>query len=362
MKSFLKFFIAFAGFLLMTAPAANAVGQALHVSAGAVQLAFTATAILTYKYVTSGPMIHVAGVEREIWVNYIIQRLWKDNQFLLHAYNDDQYVLAGKIVHIPQPGSKPTVVKNRSSFPATAVGRTDTDIMYMLDVYTTDPTHIQDAEKIEPSYDKIDSVFGDHAGALAETIADDMIIKWLTNIASGSKMLTSGAATAATAPDATGNRKAFTIEDLRKSMKGMNKTNVPKNDRFALVSSESMDQLTSSLSATQYRDFSQHYDAAKGIVGKLYGFDIIERSSVAVANSSNVVKALGAAGATTDGEVTLLWQKDAVARALGETKFFENTDDPQFYGDVYSGLVRMGGRRRRSDDLGIIMLNQDTAA
>lgn len=363
MKNLIKVFISFVGFLLLTAPAANAIGHQFDVSPVIVQAATVATVFVSYLLFkpASQPNVFVAGVEVEMWVNYIIERLWKNNDFLKRAYSDDQYVLAGKIVHIPQPGSAPEVVKNRSVFPAVAVQRTDTDINYSLDMYTTTPTHILDAEKIEASYDKIDSIFGDHAGTLAQFIADDMIVKWLTGIGAGQKLLTTGAATLATAPSGTGNRKAVTVEDLRRSMTKMNIDNIPQENRIAVIPSNMLDQLTSGLAATQYRDFTQHYDAAKGIVGKLYSFDIVERSSTAVSNAGTV-KAVGAAGAAADNEVAVLYQQNAVARALGEVKFFENVNDPQYYGDVYSASLRMGGRRRRSDDKGIIMLSQDASA
>lgn len=352
------------GFLLLIAPASNAISKEFDLPIAAVSITLIVVAAIVVKITktSNSPSAYANGVEVEVWVDYIIKRLFKDNAFLNHAFNDDQFVLAGKIVHIPQPGSKPTVVKNRSSFPATAVGRTDTDIYYPLDVYTTDPTHIQDAEKIELSYDKIDSVFGDHAGSMAETIADDMIIKWLTGIASGQIVGTTGGNVAATAPSATGNRKLILLDDMKKCQKLMNQQSIDKNDRYAMLSSEMLDQLTSNLTSTQYRDFSQYYNAAEGIVGKLYGFQILERSSVAVADNTNAVKALGAAGAIGDNEVALLWQKNAVARALGETKFFDNVNDPQYYGDVYSALVRMGGRRRRSDSAGVIQLTQAAGA
>jgi hypothetical protein len=58
----------------------------------------------------------------------------------------------------------------------------------------------------------------------------------------------------------------------------------------------------------------------------------------------------------------MCWQKEAVARALGERKFFDKTDDPEYYGDVYSALLRAGGRRRRTGDEGVIAIIQDVAA
>lgn len=302
------------------------------------------------------------AVQTEIWVRYIINRLWKDNQFLKHAFNDDQYVIGGKVVHIPNPGTKPTIVKNRSSFPATAVQRSDSDITYTLDKYTSDPTHIEQADMQEITYDKISSVFGDHAGELVQTVADDMIIKWLTGIAAPNIVRTSGDNVDAKVTGQTGQRKAMVHSDLKKAGLRMNVANIPKDNRFALLESNMMDEFTDSLGITQYREFSQYYDAKEGIIGRLYGFNIMDRSSVAQATAALAIEALGASVDATDQIVSLCWQKDSVARALGQKKFFENKDDALYYGDMYSALLRAGGRRRRADAEGVVAIIQDDAA
>jgi hypothetical protein len=301
------------------------------------------------------------AVQSEVWVRYIMNRLWKDNQFLKHAFSDDQYVIGGKVVHIPQPGSKPTIVKNRAAFPAAAVQRADTDITYVLDKYTSDPTHIEQADLQEISYDKIGSVFGDHAGELTETVANDFIIKWLSGIAGANVLRTTGAGTTAKVTGQTGNRKAMVHDDLRRAQLRLNVLNMPKNERYALLESNMADELFQSLSNTQYRDFSQYADAKEGIIGKLYGFNIMERSTVAIATAALAIEALGASVDGTDHVASMCWQKDSVARALGEKKFFEKKDDPEYYGDVYSAMIRAGGRRRRADDAGVVAIVQDTA-
>lgn len=294
------------------------------------------------------------AVQTEIWVRYIINRLWKDNQFLKYTFNDDQYVVGGKIVHIPNPGSKPTVVKNRAAFPAIAVQRADLDITYTLDRYSTDPTQIEAADLQEITYDKISSVFGDHAGQLVETVADDMIIKWLTGIAA--IITTSGGATGALVAGQTGTRKVLLNGDLKKAKLQMDLQKVPAADRYAMLEANRMDELLSDLSVTQYRDFSDQMDAANGIIGKLYGFNIMSRSNVAIASAGNAISALGAAVGATDNVVSIAWHKDSITRAIGEKRFFENKDDAFNYGDVYSALLRAGGRRRRSDDAGVIAI------
>lgn len=299
------------------------------------------------------------AVQSEFWTDYLIDRLYKDNKFLEAAYSDDKYVIGGKrgsVVHINNPGARPVIVKNRSSFPATAVQRADNDITYVLDKYTSDPTHITAADQMEISYPKIESVFGDHAAQLVETIGDDMLIKWFTGLPSTSFVNTTGAASAANnVTGQVGTRKVMLPYDLKNCQRLMNLANVPKNDRYALLESNMLDELTDGLTINAARDFSEAYDAKTGVVGQLYGFKVMERSNVAIGVvTTNAVKALGAAVAATDNVMSLVWQKDCVAKALGDRRFFESKDDPLYYGDIYSALIRSGGRRRRTDDLGVI--------
>jgi hypothetical protein len=124
------------------------------------------------------------------------------------------------------------------------------------------------------------------------------------------------------------------------------------------------DQLLADLSITEKRDFSASIDPANGIVGRLYGFNIIERSEVAVAAENGgivTIKPYGSAVEDGDHDVSFFWQKDCITRALGEVKFFENPDRAEYFGDVYSALLRFGGRRRRADNLGVIAVVQDNA-
>jgi hypothetical protein len=314
--------------------------------------------VLTVGSIVPMPKNALNGVIIETWANYIIERFFKDNQFLRFAYDDSQYVLTGRIVHIPQPGAKPAVVKNRNSFPATAVRRTDTDVVYALDEYSTDPTHIPNIDQIHLSYNKQDSVLGDHMQVLDETVADDMIIKWAGN---ATIVETTGAAVAPIGAQ-TGNRKGFGHQDLKKLMIRMNADNVPKNDRYVLIDDNMYEFFYDSLSDTNAKDFSRYADAENGVIGKLHGFNIMTRSSVLAATSANAIKALGAALAASDGLCSLAWQKNSVAFALGNTQLFQDTNNPLYYGDIYSTLVMAGGRVRRDDGKGVYVIKQAASA
>jgi hypothetical protein len=303
------------------------------------------------------------AITKEIWQNHIEGNLFKDNQFLQCVFNADEYVLQGKVVHIPQAGGTPTVTKNRSELPASVTTRTDTDVTYALDEYTSDPVKISNAETVELSYDKRESVLNESEAALRETIADNILISWAP---SGSPRInrTTGAAVAAHMDGATGYRKAFLPSDLKKAGKKLDKDGVSKEDRFCLMSADMHDQFTDALTETQYRDYSRAYDEKTGVLGKLYGFTIMNRASCLVYTgaATPVVKPYGAVGAEGDNDAVLCWQKNAIERAIGEIVAYENIGDPTYYGDIYSFLIRMGGRKRRDDQKGVMVIVQDTAA
>lgn len=300
------------------------------------------------------------AIQKEIWQDHIEGNLFKNNEFLLASTDAGQYVLQGTVVHIPQAGALATVVKNRSSVPATVVQRGDTDVTYTLDEFTTDPILIPNAESFELSYNKRESVLSEYEASLRQTVADNLLIDWSPSGVTGTVIRTTGSNTATHLAGTTGTRKKFTVNDLKYAQLQLNKQNVPMEGRYALISADMFQQLTDDMSATQYRDFSAAYDVKDGILGRLFGFNIMMRG--AVVNYTNdaapVVNPYGATAAATDNDGVLCWQVNAVERALGQITFFERVGDPTYYGDIYSVSVRMGARKRRTDAKGIIAIVQ----
>jgi hypothetical protein len=299
----------------------------------------------------------VLRIEVDLWQNFIAENLFRGMEFVKNAFNADQYVVGGRVVHIPNAGVHAGAKRNRANLPASIVKRSDTDVTYALDEFTTDPVLISNAESVELSYDKMASVLSDVMLYLRQLIGDWIPYKWAP---ATSIIRTTGAAVAAHLDSATGNRKLMSVADLRAAKTYLNKLGTAQDNRFALIDSNMLDQLVNELSGGQYKDFSRAYDPLTGVIGKLEGFNIIERSqTVRYSNASTpVVKDPDAAGAATDNATTLCWQQNAVEKAEGDIKFFETKDDPQFYGDIYSGLVRLGGRIRRNDEKGIVAIVQ----
>jgi hypothetical protein len=306
-------------------------------------------------------------IPQEFWASYIVEKLRKTNPHIALCYDESKFIMGGSIVYIPQAGAKPNVVKNRAFGAATAVQRGDTAVMYALDVFTTDPTALLTSEKLEISYEKQDSLLADHTDTLAEAIGDELTYNWIRGVKpavgggttveflpAARQIPTSGAATAVNAEDGqTGTRKAFTYKEPQKMQGKFNKDNVPKQNRYAMLESYMQQEFIDSLSANQMAAFQATADLANGVIGKFAGFTFLERSSVLALTSAGVFRLPGEALAATDNLASIFWQKDSVTKSLGDTKLFQDMENPLYYGDIHSGLVKMGGRCRREDWKGV---------
>lgn len=304
--------------------------------------------------------VHMNGIQVEIWESHIEGNLFKNNEFILDSTDESEYVLNGKVVHIPQAGGLPVISVNQAFGAQTVVQRTDTDVTYTLDGYSSQPIGITNAEDVELSYSKRDSVLSEHEESLNQSIGDYILIKWapVTNIMRTTGIInndvtTAGTTVAAATPGATGTRLKFGIYDLKAVQAKMDNANVPMTDRFALLNVDMYNQLVDDLILTKYRESSLMFDESEGTIrGKLMGFTIRKRSTALIYDNSGtpVVKAYGAAGAATDNAAGLFWQKRGVARAKGPTKFYEQMGNPIYQADIYSLLQRMGARIRRANE------------
>lgn len=111
------------------------------------------------------------AVRKELWARTIIEGLYPDDSFMTKSIDDSQYVYLGKKVHVPQAGAAPNVEKNRTSLPATAKKREDTDLEYEIAEFTTDPVYIPNADNYELSFSKRESVVRVARNELMEKVA-----------------------------------------------------------------------------------------------------------------------------------------------------------------------------------------------
>ncbi len=324
------------------------------------------------------------AVTPEIWTKDIEGNLFKDNEFLLKSIDESQYVVGGTVVHIPQAGSPSGAKRNRTSLPATISQRVDTDVTYPLDEITTDPRLITNAEEVELSYDKRASVIMEDQRYINELVADSMLSNWKPKFF----IKASGEAKAENLIYGKGTRTGVKYDDFVKAKTIFNKWNMPKQGRYVILNSEMYRSLCEDVKSLSSSHITAVYDPVTGQLRKLEGFEIFERSTVLLASAVSGFKTVKNTQYLEDGEtsslygledyldiesgdkeaadtacgVGLFWCDIAVSRAVGETKMFDDTGNPTYYGDIYSFLVRCGGRARRGDGKGVLGLLQDIGA
>lgn len=314
------------------------------------------------------------AIQTEIWQDHIEQEIFKDNTFLTKAHSAKDNVIDGKAVHIPQSGGSGNIERNRAQLPATVRRRNDTDVIYLLDEYTSDPVLIPNIDKHELSYDKRNSVLGEDRDKIVQEVAEYAIYNWLnspaynatgaTSIPAENILQTTGEGKQATAPGATGLRKAAVLTDLQK-MRTMfkNKRRWYEGKMYALLSpadEETLFPANSMLTATYMASVTEA-ERREGIMYKVQGWNIMTRSGVARLNGAGTILDPAAEGTADDDEASLFWYQDAVEFAMGDVVFFDDMGNPVYYGDVYSFLVRAGGRARRADYGGVALLKQAKA-
>ena len=300
------------------------------------------------------------AIQKEIWAAAIVEGLFANNSFLSKAYNADQFVLQGKTVHIPQAGKPSGVEKNRSTLPASVETRTDTDLTFNLAEFTTNPVHIEHADTVELSYDKRESILRMDKLELADKVARDFIYKWSPD--AERCIETTGAEVTAYTPEAKGKRKGICKDDVLALMTLFNSEDIPEEGRYLLLDAQMYSQLLKDLTDNESRAFLASADAQNGIVGKLFSFNVMQRSRSALYDAAKTPKDLSAEGAATDLAAALAWHEQSVCRALGKIEAFEREKDPTYNGDIYSFLVRAGGRIMRNDLRGVAALVQGTVA
>lgn len=299
------------------------------------------------------------AVNKEIWIADLQENFFPDDSFVSKSVDDSVYVDNRK-VHIPNAGTPSKVEKNRPSLPATIKTRTDVDLEYEIDEYTTDPVRISNAETVELSYDKRNSVLQNDRKELQRVAHMGILRRWVKGCTS--IVRTSGeAAPAHTSDAATGQRRRIVPNDLLKLAGIFNKQDVPKEERYLLLDSDMYLQLLGTISEADKVNFYASADTQRGIMGRLYGFNIMERSSVLVAQADG--KTLledGVEGQANEVAVGVAWQRDMVSRAKGAVNMFSAEGDPTYYSDIYSFLMRVGGSYRDVNRLGVALLSQGT--
>lgn len=221
------------------------------------------------------------------------------------------------------------------------------DLSYDIDEFSVDPIRIPNADKVELSYNKRESIIRGSRNKLADDIHASLIYSW---IPSGvNTIFTEGAAVTAHIASATGNRKSMTKASVEAAQLLFDSQNIPQTGRYMLLDAYMYNQLKNSMTNNEVVAFLAGADPEKGVIGEYAGFRFYKRGQVAKTTKAGVLKEWSAAADATDSAAGIAWQEDCVSRALGASILFDDEGNPLYYGDIISFLQRAGGSYIRSD-------------
>lgn len=305
------------------------------------------------------------ALQTEVWVADIKENLFFENEFLNLATDHSAYIV-NAVVHIPQAGANPNVVKNRTELVADLQQRTDTELTYSMDNYTTDPFLVKNIDELQISYEKRSSIMGQHIAVLGDTMATNTLQKWAVDASLTHVIRTTGADTGEEVlpQGATGTRKLFTKRDFARAAAIMDLDKVPKQGRYAIVPTAMYYNLFTDTELVANRARLSQDMIAKGIVGDIHGFKIIYRGVVTryTGAAANNLRAADAAPAATDCAGAVCFSKFAVTQAIGEIMVYLNEGEARSYGDIMSAEVNQGAHYLRPNNWGRVSIAQGVGA
>jgi len=305
-----------------------------------------------------------AELLKRLFLSEITEALRPGNEFWAYSQRDDAFV-NNNSVELPHAGTDPTIAIDRSTFPGTIAQRTDAATQYVLEELSSDPTHLQFSEALVVAYAKRASILSQHVAALRQKMGDRAVAKWVAGIGAGAtaNIPTTGTGhTVATrttdAPGSTDTVYKLAKEDILAGKLVLDGDDVPMEGRKMLCPPSMYNDLLALDEFTRADAYGQS-NIPSGWVGRIFGFDVMVRSRVAVYDGSDAPKDTEAATAATDTHAAVLWHPMAVRTAVGAIKVFMDMDNPAYYGDIFSAAVRFGALEARNDDKGIVVIRED---
>lgn len=168
------------------------------------------------------------ALNKEVWVSQILEGFYPDDSFLKKAVNYSQFV-ENNHLHIASAGIDPQVLINNTTYPINVVGRDDADNAITLDKFETENTLIRRPDALEYSYDKLESVIGQHRATLRKSVAMKAAHAYAPD---GD---TVGTPVVTTTGAAVNGRKRLTLVDILTLKERFDDAEIPLEERYIIL-------------------------------------------------------------------------------------------------------------------------------
>ena len=269
-------------------------------------------------------MIHTQ-LDNKLIATDIEEQLTQKQSFIDYVVNDDIYaaqVARYKQVNVPQAGALPDVEINSTSA-LSLISRSDTYTDYTLHSYRTNPILVRHFEDYFTNYEKQQSITSEQATQLKDTFSKHSMHTWADQVNESTgknnrKLLSSG--TNRSSSVGTGNRKAFTFNDLLSVRKQLSKDggNQSAGNYIGVINADMYSDLL------KIEEVRQSYhkltpSERSGAVAEFMAFTIFLREDLPVfqsgAKSATLVD-LGTTAPNAGSSSAIFFHKDMIRRAV----------------------------------------------
>jgi hypothetical protein len=265
------------------------------------------------------PGVVMAGIQKEIWTDIIMEGFYPKDDFLSWS-RDMSELVEFNTLNLAEAGADPALLIDNDVYPISAGTRTDTPKTIVLRTLDTESTIVRNLEKMESSYNKMESVVRGHRNALRKGSIQLAAHFWAPQA--------NGAYTpvlAATGAVSNG-RNTLLFEDILSVRAKLVALDVDISSMAMMLNPLH----EADLLAQDMKLYKEMLTA-----GSLWGIKLFTNSQTPRFNATTGAKvAFQAAPAVTDTIASILWSRDEVMRADGTVDVFAKYNDPDQKGDV----------------------------
>lgn len=263
----------------------------------------------------------MATLEKEIWVNQLMENFYPDSSFLKYA-RDFSALVDYNAINMAEAGADPKVLVNNTTYPIKITQRVDKPLRIELDKFETENTLVRRPEAIEYSYDQLESVLMGHRNTLRAKTAMKAAHAYAPQKDSTYTPViqTTGAAVS--------GRKRLQIDDILLLKERYDNAMIPLEGRYLVLNPSHVTDLI----LFDAKNLGNLTDLQNGKPKRFAGFNILQTASTPKYNSS--LQKIAFDGEEEGNFCSFSFHSDEVMKADGDVFMYARENDPAERGTI----------------------------
>ncbi len=288
------------------------------------------------------------SLNKQIWINQLMDRFYADSSFLSYIGRDMSTLVDNDKINLAEAGVSPNVLINNTTYPIATTQRVDTPLEITLDLFETENTLIRRPEVIEYSYDQMENVLLAHRESLRVKTAE----KAAHAIAPQSDAAFTPVVKTTGANNGEG-KKRLTVADILKLKRRFDDLDIPFEDRYLVLHPAHMEDLI----LADFQAFKSIADLTEGKPLRFAGFGMLQfTKNPYYIKSSGQKLAFGTAIVpATHTFCSFGFHAQEVMKADGDVHMYSDIDNPKERGTIVGFDKRFIAMPVRNKAIGSIL-------